>query len=118
MAKKKERKLTTILQGIGDETIGGTDTPNKEQVARNFWTLATQGKVTFPDGRELKASVRDWKDTVQWLYNHIDGPVKIDLIDSEGYSKVFEDTPIAELEAIVRGSMLDNGGENEVDNEE
>ena len=101
MAKKKDRPLTQILQGLGDETLPGSDRKNKEALALNMWSLAVQGKVTFPDGRELKASVRDWKDAAQWLYNHCDGPFRPDDGPVDGISGALAGLSVAELRQRV-----------------
>lgn len=98
---KKKRALTQILQAKGEETLPESDVKNKEHLAANMWTLATQGKVTFPDGREIKASVRDWKDAAQWIYQHIDGPVRIDDTQQGSISSALADMSLDELRSKI-----------------
>jgi len=71
--KREKRPLTEILQRYGEAKLPGSELKAKEQLAENVWSLLTNGKLCFPDHREIKASVKDWKDTAQWLYNHCDG---------------------------------------------
>jgi len=101
MKKAKKRVLTSILQGVGDEKNPESDEKNCETLARNVWTLATQGKLTFPDGREIKASVRDWRDTAQWIYSQIDGPVRVEQTDAAGGLHALANRPASELRAAI-----------------
>lgn len=52
----------------GKQITGG------ELLAQLLWEIAMTGKATFPDETELQVSVRDWLETVKWLYAQIDGP--------------------------------------------
>lgn len=105
---KKDRPLTAILQAEGDELLRDSDVRRKDAVARNVWDLAVYGKVSFPDPSEesgvrtLKASVKDWRDTVQWLYNHCEGPYRVDPSDSDGIESVLSKSSSAELQALIR----------------
>ena len=104
--RKKDRPLTEILQRQGETLVEtGSDSPvrAKELLAQNVWALLTQGRVTFPDGREVKASVKDWKDAAQWLYNHCDGPFKLDAKSGDDrISATLSSMSSEDLQAVVR----------------
>ena len=109
MKKKQERLLTKILQGVGDEPSPDSPDETKSQVvAAKLWNLACSGKLSFADTAEdsgvrvLKASVKDWRDTVQWIYTHVDGPFKPIPTEGEGLVGELGQTPLAELQRIVR----------------
>lgn len=74
----KSRALSAILEGhINDPIEDGSDITNGQQVGKMLWQFARTGKVTFPDGTELKAeNAIDWINAVRWLYGHIDGPAQ------------------------------------------
>ena len=78
MFKRKDRPLTQILQAEGDRLDPNHGIKRKELLARRMWDLATTGQVSFEDGRELKASVRDWRETASWIYQQCDGPHRAD----------------------------------------
>ena len=104
---RKDRPLTAILAAKGDETLQDSDVRRKDLLAEKVWDLATLGKVSFPDTddpsglRTLKASVKDWKDTAEWLYQHMDGPFKLDPASSEGVGGALADTSMKELHDVV-----------------
>lgn len=73
--RKRERPLTEVLRLRGEEKVSLSAQRRVEAVADLAWQLATEGKCTFPDGREIKAGAREWKDVTAWIYSQIDGPV-------------------------------------------
>ena len=73
----KPRVLTEFLKKVGEqETLDnkGHRKPKHQVLAEAVWELLIEGKYTFPSQHDIKVSARDWKDAVQWLYHHIDGP--------------------------------------------
>ena len=67
-----------------------------------MWEWVVNGRVAFNDsGRVLEASARDWKDSVQWIYQHADGPASKDLVIDFGMEEELGEMTIAELQAVV-----------------
>ena len=105
--RKNERPLTAILKAEGNAKLPDAGQRRKEVLARKVWDLAITGKVEFDDETEktgkrvLKASVRDWKDTIQWIYSHVDGPARVDAAQSDGLAGSLSATPADELQAII-----------------
>ncbi len=76
----KSRALTEILERAGRDKMpvaGGDEfLERRKYLARLLWDAATTGEAVLPSGEKLEFSPRDWLETVKFLYNHIDGPVK------------------------------------------
>ena len=77
----KNRAFTEILAKAGCKTldVDGKRMSGKRLTASLMWQVATLGRCTFPDGRVMDASPRDWIDIVKWLYAQIDGPPKAEM---------------------------------------
>ena len=76
-----KRALTKVLEEYGDRSMVdqyGNPTTFAEETARLMWEVATKGKAEFVTGDVIKASTRDWKDLVSWIYNQVDGPKKLE----------------------------------------
>jgi len=76
--------MTAILEKRGSRTLEDVDgkrRSGKRIVARAMWELATTGQTTLPqpDGSVMQLSIdgAGWFDVVKWLYQHIDGPPKM-----------------------------------------
>ena len=71
----KSRALTAILETAGKKSTQAGDNKVARQrlLAQLIWEMATEGKVTFPDGRVMVAELQDWMATIRWLYGHVDG---------------------------------------------
>lgn len=104
MGVSKKRQLTKLLRSVGDGEFQNGKT-RSEVMAELVWQLACTGAVTFPDGRELKASVKDWKDAVQWIYTHCDGAARVEQAIALGLEGQLSDTPLSELQRIVADTM-------------
>lgn len=104
MAVSAKRSLTKLLRAVGDEHLPDGAT-RSETMAKLIWELACTGSVAFPDGRELKASVKDWKDAVQWIYTHCDGAARVEQAIALGLEGTLSETPLAELQRIVGSTM-------------
>lgn len=79
---RNKRQFAEALKKAGSETLvdkNGITLTRAEAMARIAWQLATEGKVEFPCGREIKASIRDWTDAAKWILNHTDGPARQEL---------------------------------------
>jgi hypothetical protein len=67
----------------------------KEKImAMQLWSAVTEGKVSFADGREMVVNdIRDWKEMVAFLSNHLDGPAKEEAATFNGVNlfKVYVD---------------------------
>lgn len=71
------RALAEILRAQGDVKPRGKRLARNQNVARMLWELAADGQSTFPDGKVIRVgNVRDWLAIVQFIHNHVDGPVR------------------------------------------
>jgi len=104
--KRKERVLTKVLQEFGDKDFvnaKGNPTTYVKETARLVWQLATEGKAEFQNGLVLKAGVRDWKDTVNFIFNQCDGPARLEQdINLSGADSALAQAPIEHLMALVK----------------
>jgi hypothetical protein len=77
----KSRALAEILAKAGSRkvTVAGKAISGKEAMAQMLWTVATTGRVTLADGREITADGGGWLDVVKFIYTHIDGPAKAEV---------------------------------------
>lgn len=103
--KPKARPLTEILKTAGEssqlDSLGRKRHKN-QILADMMWEFAIDGKVTFPDGRQLQAAVRDWRDAASWIYHHTDGPAKPDvLVDLGDLDRQLAESSIGELKELV-----------------
>lgn len=105
-SKKRERALTKVMEEMGDReflTAQGNPSTFAKETARLVWQLAAEGKCQFRDGRVLEASVRDWRDTVGFIYGQVDGPARLEQdINLTGMEGALQQAPIEQLLAIVR----------------
>lgn len=71
----RSRVLTELLEAAGDREVrvGDEVVTGKDLLARMVWDFVTTGKVTLPDGRNMRADSRDWVSVMEWLYKHVDG---------------------------------------------
>lgn len=92
MPKKSGRAMTQILSEAGNMADmipmpdGQRILTKKEIIARAVWQAITEGRVILPvSGVTMTIGARDWLDMVKWVYNHIDGPARIEneLTDEE-----------------------------------
>lgn len=75
---RKHRALATILEKVGNRK-GADGTTNKELLANLVWeTLVTR---RF---NEAELSIGQWLEIVQWVGNHVDGPVPQQLDVEQG----------------------------------
>ena len=104
-SKPKRRALTELLKAAGDApTIDSTGRkrPKNQILADMMWEFAVQGKVTFPNGTSLQASVRDWRDAASWIYTHSDGPAKPDIsVDLTGLDRQLAESSSDELKRLI-----------------
>jgi hypothetical protein len=110
--RKRERALTEVLRLRGEEKVSLSSQKRTEAVADLAWQLATEGKCTFPDGREIKAGAREWKDVTAWLYNQIDGPAVRDdeALDAAASALAgASERRLRDLVAAVAGRLPDSG---------
>lgn len=128
----ERRALTKVLKEYGDRKMVdafGKETTYAKETARLLWDLATQGKAEFKSGEALKASTRDWRDTVGFIFNQVDGPAKteqeIELtgtqaalsgMDTKALIAMVQDVNIEKLGIGVLPGQEDD--ENDVDAEE
>lgn len=80
----KRRALTELLNVASGRRISyGLDhkskTSRKRFLAEAVWRLLTEGEVEFTNGEKLKLNGREYVQLVQWLYNHMDGPPRLDM---------------------------------------
>lgn len=105
-AKKRERMLSKMLQQYGDKefiTANGNATTYAKETARLVWQAAAEGKIEFGDGHVLKAGIRDWRDTVSFIYNQVDGPARLEQdINLTGADSAIAQAPLEQLLALVR----------------
>lgn len=73
---KKERTLTAILEKAGN--VKHDDVTAKKVLADLLWEGATTGRVTFGDTPK-PLDAQDWLGLVKFIYQHIDGPSKVEL---------------------------------------
>ena len=87
---KKDRALTAILERAGGRSleVDGKKVAGRQLVARMAWEGITTGQVSFPDGKTLKLSPTDWKDLLKWIYQHVDGPPRLDVDLTSGGDKI------------------------------
>lgn len=101
---QKSRALTEILLRAGGrrivtDEIGKNGKPktvsHKELLAQMLWEGATTGQIVFPsdpithNAAILALEGNEWLSLVKFLYNQMDGPPRVTLMD------VPEDTAIA-----------------------
>lgn len=69
------RALTEILKRtLGHRVeLDGKKISGKRVLARMVVNLLLTGDATFPGGKKLEISGRDWVELTKWLYGHIDG---------------------------------------------
>ena len=81
----KARTLTEFLKKEGSKTveIDGVRVSGKRLLARRVWEGLNTGKITFQDGT-MKLSPQDWQALMKWLYNHVDGPPRLDVDVTSG----------------------------------
>ena len=99
---RKPRALTQILKRALNKTTTGSPqatkkTARKRLLADHVAEFVTTGKVTLPDGTQLRAeTITEWFTAVKWLYTHLDGPAPkpIEVSGPEG-------TPLLPLPALV-----------------
>ncbi len=118
MAGKKDSKraLTEILRVAGDQLTydqDGRPVTRSEQLAQLMWSMATEGRVQFPDSRELKASARDWKEVASWIYQQIDGPVKARVEVTDGLAAELAATPLDDLKALISKAVTEDKGQSQ-----
>jgi len=79
----KARALTELLEKAGNKAVEGQDgvkRAGKRELARLVWELATTGRATFADGKQI--AIGDVDDLVAvWklVYGQVDGPPKVAL---------------------------------------
>ena len=103
-----KRPLAEILEEAGkatDKSFLGKSEKRDRLLAELVWTMATRGAVVFPDGREIKASARDWKDVTAWIFSHIDGPVRKEIDLQVGAGDGLEGKTDEELQAIITSAL-------------
>lgn len=94
---RPKRAFTEILVQHGDDMIiyKGDALTRKEVLGILLWQFVTAGRVEFGNVTLEVASVRDWADTVRWIYAHLDGPIT--------------ETPQGEMiVTVIRGAIDDN----------
>jgi len=94
---RPKRAFTEILVQHGDDMIiyKGDELTRKEVLGILLWQFVTAGRVEFGNVTLEVASVRDWADTVRWIYAHLDGPIT--------------ETPQGEMiVTVIRGAIDDN----------
>lgn len=73
----KERALTSILEAELNKTVTSADgvrVARKRLIASLMAQIATEGRVTMPDGRELVVGdLKELTDILKWIYRHVDG---------------------------------------------
>lgn len=84
----KNRALTAALEIELNKTVLTPDGPKaarKRIIARMLAQLATEGKVTLLDGRELLLEdATEYANVVKWIYRHVDGDKSNVDITSQG----------------------------------
>ena len=96
----KERALTSILEvelGKPITTADGVKVARKRLIAQLMAQIATEGRVTLPNGRELVVNdLKELADILKWIYRHIDGEkTHIDVTSlGESVAKRIEILPV------------------------
>ncbi len=76
----KERALTSILEAELNKTLDvgdGVRVARKRFIAQMMTQIATEGRVTLPNGRELFVSdLEELSGILKWIYRHVDGEKK------------------------------------------
>lgn len=108
---KVKRVLSDILAEAGKVVEGFGPDGNEARdriLALHVWRMATQGKLTFPDGRTIEASPRDWKDVTSFIFNHLDGPVRKEIdLDVTSKDHVTNMTN-EQLMSLVQDAMVES----------
>jgi hypothetical protein len=69
------RPLAEILRRVGGRKNKENHKPNRQILGELMWQLATEGRVTFPDGTYIDAEkIPEWFDAAKFIFSHIDGP--------------------------------------------
>jgi hypothetical protein len=72
-----ERALTKLLQQALSRSTYDTEgnrVARKKLMARLVAQGLAEGKIEFPDGREVELSAQQWIELVERMIKHIDGP--------------------------------------------
>lgn len=74
----KSRALTEILERAGNKTLEvpgrKSRLARKRLLAELIWQLVAEGEAKLPNGKTLRPNPRDWLETLQFIYKHVDGP--------------------------------------------
>lgn len=60
-----------------------------------------EGLVKFPDGRELELKLHDWLQLVQWIYRHVDGDARQEmLVETQSSTSITADEMAAAMKQL------------------
>ena len=88
----KKRALTDILESAGNgKKVYGNGVLPKKLLAELLWQAATTGSVTFADSdTATPLAIEDWFGVVKFLYQHIDGPPKMEVEHGGAIEHIFK----------------------------
>lgn len=100
-----DRALTKILKTALNvsEQYPGDDkaVTRKRHMAEMVSRAVNEGLVKFPDGRELELKLHDWLQLVQWIYRHVDGDARQEmLVETQSSTSITADEMAAAMKQL------------------